>query len=467
MDMQSLQRHKAYIDAAGGHGVICMFDMSAPPGTAWPRTGRATGNVDKLAQAWKNVHGVFASYGDKVMYEILNEPWGYKADAVTYLSDMRSIIQMAGLPENRTILAGLYGSADVQSVARAGWGGYLSYHVYSFWLPEGQKTWQRFSDRIRQDLAGLSSRVFITEFGVGLDRLDANIDRDDVKIEVMRHVDTESFTSDWQDETGEEHIRAKTSDEADLKTICAKYPTNKWCHRVMHHHASFAQSGAPNNVGADVAAHTAGGVEKQAEKALEVYQNETMGFLRGVRHALLKLKQEGHGINGLYHWHGWHNGDTWDFWDAQNARSSHMIQMIMSDLGESTTSEHDDPFLSDDFMKDDGPQVHMLVARGLGPQPVADCPSACAAQTCQPGNPAQIGGKHLTDNVCTHTCSMPYNGMRYCGAGSGYQGPGTVDCGACARPAMCAGLPCWSEDRPAQPQGGVGSSRAAFLQKHQ
>merc|ERR550537_251165 len=31
LDAQALQRHKAYIDAAGGHGVICMFDTSLQP----------------------------------------------------------------------------------------------------------------------------------------------------------------------------------------------------------------------------------------------------------------------------------------------------------------------------------------------------------------------------------------------------------------------------------------------------
>jgi len=189
IDGKVLQKHKEYIDAVGGSGIICMFDTSLAPGFSWPRAGNLTGKVDKVAQAWRSVHKVFAPYGENVMYEIFNEPWGYQNNAAAYVSDMVSVIRSAQLPENRVILAGLYGSADVQSVARAGWQGYLAYHVYVFWLPEGKRTQKDFSERIQQDLAGLSSRVFITEFGVGLDGLKADIDKDELKQDVTRHVD--------------------------------------------------------------------------------------------------------------------------------------------------------------------------------------------------------------------------------------------------------------------------------------
>ena len=65
-----------------------MFDTALSPGASWPRTGTITEKLDKVAQAWRSVHSVFASYGDNVLYEIFNEPWGYKADAATYVRDM-------------------------------------------------------------------------------------------------------------------------------------------------------------------------------------------------------------------------------------------------------------------------------------------------------------------------------------------------------------------------------------------
>mmetsp|Transcript_30563 Transcript_30563/g.101668 ORF Transcript_30563/g.101668 Transcript_30563/m.101668 type:complete len:205 (+) Transcript_30563:381-995(+) len=168
-----------------------------------------------------------------------------------------------------------------------------------------------------------------------------------------------------------------------------------------------------------------------------------MAFLGGLRDALGVFKKQKRSIRGLYHWHGWHNGDSWDFWDAANTQSSRMIQMIMTDLRQTDARADDgDPFLSDDFVNDDQ-QVHMVVVQQLSLKPAGACPSECAASGCQPGNPAQIGGKLLTGSFCTHTCSVPYDGMRYCGAGASYQGHGAVQCGTCANPAVCSGLPCW------------------------
>jgi hypothetical protein len=455
-DLQALQRHKAYIDAVGGRGIICMFDTSLHNGTSWPRSGRLTGKVEKVAEAWQNVHRVFASYGENVMYEIFNEPWGYKNNAVEYVADMKRVIELAQLPHDRCILAGLYGSADVQSVARAGWSGNLAYHTYVFWLPEGSRTREKFSERIQQDLANLSSRVFITEFGVGLDGLNADIDTDEFAQDVVSTRYTGNFgkqavVGDWQNEN--------PALDTDYRVLCEKHPNNKWCKR----RASLLQG--PNNLGADVAAQTGAAVANSPAKS---YQEDTMAFLRGLRDALLVFKKKQVGVKGLFHWHGWHNGDTWDFWDAANARSSRLIQMIMVDLGESTAApvndpfENPDPYMSEDFVKDEQ-SVHMVVIKDLGPPVLAACPAECAVGKCQTGSEAQIGGKHTTGNFCTHNCSVPYSGMRYCGAGADYATVGAIDCSGCARPARCAGLPCWSEKAVAARSANKQSSLSGFL----
>lgn len=489
---QSLQKHKAYIDAVGGRGIICMFDTSIAPGTSWPRTGTISGKVEKVAQAWKNVHNVFAPYGEDVMYEIFNEPWGYKANAAPYVADMGNVVRLAGLPENRVILAGLYGSADVRSVAQAGWPGYMAYHVYVFWLPEGQRSKEHFSKKIHDDLTGLSDRIFITEFGVGLDGLKADVDEDDLQHDVIRYVDKASLTTDW-------HI--EQPEGLDIKTVCAKYPLNVWCTK----HLSLVQepnkalvtgasAGVAANLGADVVAQVGAAAKKAGEDMAEqaksvanigadvaaqisgvdpgaaaaqtpMYQNDTMAFLRGMRDALWTFKRQGAGVRGLHHWHGWHNGDTWDFWDAANARSSRMIQMMMQDQGEGSAPKdsYNDEFMSEDFVQDEQ-QVHMMLARSLESKSTsksaAECPAVCSAKTCQAGNPAQIGGKHLTGNLCNHMCSKPYNGMRWCGAGVGYTEGDAIDCGGCAHPRMCSGLPCWASS-PTQDR----AKHVSFLHK--
>lgn len=455
-NVTALQTHKAYLDSVGGRGIICMFDTSITPGASWPRSGRVTEKLDQVAHAWRTVHSVFASYGDNVMYEIFNEPWGYKNDAVTYVHDMKEVIRLAELPHDRCILAGLYGSADVQSVARAGWPGYLAYHVYVFWLGEGQRTEKAFSQRIQQDLAGLSDRVFITEFGVGLDGLKANIDEDELKQDVVKYADGKAVTSDWHNEFPE---------KIDLRDVCAKYPKNKWCQKKTR---GTALTQNPM-LGADVAAQTGGAVE--TPKAPEAYQEDTMGFLRGIRHGLNALKKQGVGIRGLYHWHGWHNGDTWDFWDAANARSSRLIQMTMMDIAEDAPLPDDDAYMSEDFVRDEQ-SVHMMVVRQLDPKSSAACPAECSAQKCLAGNEAQIGGKHLTGGFCNHNCSQFYGAWRFCGVGEGYNGQGAISCGGCAHPAMCAGLPCWSELSLTQNHtiqlkslGAKSQKKPSFLQK--
>merc|ERR1719198_593276 len=102
-----------------------------------------------------------------------------------------------------------------------------------------------------------------------------------------------------------------------------------------------------------------------------------------------------------------------------------------------------DPFLSDDFVHDDG-GVHMMVAHKLERQSETGCPVECSSEVCWQGSENFIGGRHITGSHCTHNCSMKYNGVRYCGVGVGYQEGDAVDCGACAHPRMCSGLPCWT-----------------------
>mmetsp|Transcript_26340 Transcript_26340/g.46326 ORF Transcript_26340/g.46326 Transcript_26340/m.46326 type:complete len:561 (+) Transcript_26340:68-1750(+) len=457
---EALHRHKEYLDSMGGRGIICFFDTSLVPGRSWPRTGTVTGKVNEVAQAWKNVHSVFAPYGDAVLYEIFNEPWGYGANAGLYLVEMLAVIFIAGLPFDRVILAGLGGSADVQSVARAGWQGYLAYHVYHFWLPEGQRSEEQFSQKIQQDLANLSARVFITEFGVGLNGLTADVDRDEVEKDIMRYQDFKSVPGDWQ----VEHSRSAT-----LKNICEKKPGNTWCKKHFFlkrtqnkcwcifgwclsnsrcdNHVSLSQE---PNLGADVSVHVPGG-DRDAVAAQQslANQNDTINFLRGLRDALSTLKKQGNGVRGLYHWHGWHNGDTWDFWDAANARSSRLIQLMMLDQYQGkhavSTASEDDPYLSEDFVEDDAGIVHMMAARKLGSRSKAHCPEECSSQHCLQGSEAQIGGRHLTGGFCTYNCSMLYNHKRYCGVGLGYQEGDAIDCSECAKPARCFGLPCGAQ----------------------
>ena len=62
--------------------------------------GHGTGILDdpvEFAAAWKAVDAVF---GDSkgILYELINEPFGYK-DAATYLQEMRQLIGAADLPQ--------------------------------------------------------------------------------------------------------------------------------------------------------------------------------------------------------------------------------------------------------------------------------------------------------------------------------------------------------------------------------
>merc|ERR550537_368127 len=117
--------------------------------------------------------------------------------------------------------------------------------------------------------------------------------------------------------------------------------------------------------------------------------------------------------------------------------------MIMADLADETGALREDHFLADDYVKDD-PGVHMMIVRKLVPEVENACPTECQEASCQPGRIDQVGGKLLTSGVCTFTCSVPYGVTRYCGAGATYEGVGSIDCTACANPARCGGLPCFS-----------------------
>merc|ERR1719253_1055313 len=87
-----------------------------------------------------------------------------------------------------------------------------------------------------------------------------------------------------------------------------------------------------------------------------------------------------------------------------------------------------------------------MTLRNLDPVSTKECPAECSLQQCKPGNIMEIGGKYVTGNFCVHNCSVTYNGVRFCGAGTNYQGAGVIDCGGCAHPAMCDGLPCWVDE---------------------
>lgn len=169
----SLAKFQQYFDKIDGRGLICMFG-SIEHGDAHG-DGHGTGLVDdsvEIIAAWKSVHKAFKGYPN-VLYEIFNEPFGYK-DAKIYVEAMKGIICAAELPMEKCILAGTGYSSNVQDVANNGWDGLLAYHFYPSWLPDGQRTQENFSNLISQALSGLSTRVHVTEFGANLEAEDYN-----------------------------------------------------------------------------------------------------------------------------------------------------------------------------------------------------------------------------------------------------------------------------------------------------
>mmetsp|Transcript_10007 Transcript_10007/g.22021 ORF Transcript_10007/g.22021 Transcript_10007/m.22021 type:complete len:575 (-) Transcript_10007:42-1766(-) len=461
-NLTALQKLKHYIDSINGKGIICMFDNSAPQGKSWPRSGNITGKISSVALAWKQIHAVFEPYGQNVLYELFNEPWGYGGNAEAYVGDMRQVISEAGLPQERVILAGLWGSADVQKVARAGWTGYLAYHFYAFWLPPGKKTRKNFKQALLSALDGLSNRTFITEFGTGLDDPRMDVEDEDDRANIQRYGGAE-FSSDWLDE--------RPSKGMNVQTLCKDYPDNTWCANMLRGR-SFGQLRSDPSValGADVQARIGGPHGTPQDPVVVDREAESLAFLGGLRDALRDFEHRGAGLRGLYHWHGWHNGDTWDFWDEANAKSSQMIQSIMADMAQGRVAKDgDDPFFSEDFVEDDG-SLAMAVAHHMGRNsktskksnnsssstasiPLAmssaraDCPNECFAQSCSGGDIQAEGGRLMTGDHCIHLCSVPYSGRRYCGAGAAYMIGDFVDCSGCARPRVCGGLPCWARGK--------------------
>jgi len=72
------------------------------------------------------------------------------------------------------VLAGASWENQLQPLVDLGWPGDLGYHVYPNWLPDGMRTQEGFSNKVQSDLAGLSSRVWITEFGGNLNMPNVN-----------------------------------------------------------------------------------------------------------------------------------------------------------------------------------------------------------------------------------------------------------------------------------------------------
>ncbi|CAE7265442.1 unnamed protein product [Symbiodinium natans] len=158
---------RAYFDSFGGQGLLCFFEESSDPQAAPHGSGCA--DVAAASATWMKAHAAFSDTG--VLYEIFNEPFGYKM-AEEYLHNMLLILHYAQLPVGRCVLDGFGYADDVQVLHRLGWQGYLAYHFYPNWLPEGQRTEQDYARKVSQDLAGIQDRTLITEFGAGLDLSD-------------------------------------------------------------------------------------------------------------------------------------------------------------------------------------------------------------------------------------------------------------------------------------------------------
>lgn len=153
---------EAFQSAAECDVLLCMWDTLLPG-----QTGHGDGlvnNVTAMGEAWKIAAEAFES--TQVKFEVFNEPFGYKTSS-HYLEEMSAIISIASLPRSRVVLDGLGYADDVQSVAPH-WPGWLAFHIYPNWLPNGQRTQENFSNLVQARLAGVSHRTYITEFGAAL-----------------------------------------------------------------------------------------------------------------------------------------------------------------------------------------------------------------------------------------------------------------------------------------------------------
>jgi hypothetical protein len=166
-DPATLAKLRSYVDQFTGQAaILCLFDTTADP-SGQPH-GDGLPDIASFQAAWANIHAAFATYPN-VYYEVFNEPFGYSAaTAAQYVADMEQIISGAQLPAAKVILDGVGYADDVASVAGAGWTGDLAYHFYPNWL-SSNRTQSNYSNFVQGKLAGLSSRVWITEFGAALD----------------------------------------------------------------------------------------------------------------------------------------------------------------------------------------------------------------------------------------------------------------------------------------------------------
>lgn len=177
----SLAEMKDLITKVGGGAVICMFGTGN-------LTTHGTGRIDSMpdaVNAWSKVHAVFGAM-ENLYYEIFNEPHGYSLGCnsppcgtpQTYYSDMKHLIAAASLPEERCILDALGWAEDVPGLLKLGWEGNIGYHFYPWWLP-GKVSPSRadFNALLQASVAGVSERIFITEFGGGLNEANLNYEQ--------------------------------------------------------------------------------------------------------------------------------------------------------------------------------------------------------------------------------------------------------------------------------------------------
>lgn len=155
-----------YFGQVGYNGVICMFDTKQN-GEGSHGNGRPN-DCTEMGLAWRKIHDKFKNEPN-VKYEIFNEPFGYSGSnrVDDYLDDMEEIIATGNLPESRCILDGLGYASDVQAIKNH-WKGFLAYHFYPNWVAEGSSTQSAYSNKFQNDLAGVSNRTYITEFGANL-----------------------------------------------------------------------------------------------------------------------------------------------------------------------------------------------------------------------------------------------------------------------------------------------------------
>ncbi|CAJ1389537.1 unnamed protein product [Effrenium voratum] len=166
-DEEALKKLGSYAEAVG-RGVFCLFEESPDPSTQPHGLGRLkdAAAAAEVAAAWAAVHRSLGASGG-FLYEIFNEPFGY-ATPSEYLRSMLLVIHRSGLPPERCILDGFGYASDVHALCRLGWTGFLGYHFYPNWLPEGQRSVEDYSRKVQTDLADIAHRVYITEFGASL-----------------------------------------------------------------------------------------------------------------------------------------------------------------------------------------------------------------------------------------------------------------------------------------------------------